>query len=517
MKSKLISILLCVLVLGATFFLIRSFPTEKIGSTHETEETETYAEEVPAPVSISRAYVIETAHDAEDLIARLAYGSEKNYETALDDIVLRLTKSSAYLKDELQDYYGASYFSKIADVFREINESPFLNSSAFSTRVSKMLTELENAYPADAAREISEDDPSAPMYYPKFDTDANGSIALAMLAIYRQQYQKNTGAILLTFGGNLMIGDTILGAEQEDSFRSQLSACKYPFPLYKLSSVLRTDSASFSNLESPLTDSTEISGATEAIKGLPSYAKLLKEGGLDVVSLSNDKILSYGNQGKADTLDALKEAGISYSEEGSISYYQTSLGTVAHLSYNIIDEIGRNVNLTYADAPKKDIAAARQAGAKFVVVHFNWVNTEKNPWDPCMSQVRTARAAVDNGANLVIGTHPEAIEAIEQYKGISIIYSPGNLSNRGGSNSPSFLFQQSFTLDANGNALPGQIQLFPLTSSGGTSSVPQLLLDDASVENFRLNLVSVSRTLRYGLGKTANFTAEHLNLIRITK
>ena len=170
---------------------------------------------------------------------------------------------------------------------------------------------------------------------------------------------------------------------------------------------------------------------TGVVKGLPSYAEHLKNSGIDVVSIANPGTLGYGSSGKEDTKQALIDAKLSFTDEGTVSYLETEIGTVAYLSYDIVDEVKGNSGGAFIDAPKQDIAAAKAAGAKLVVVNFNWITTEKNNWDPCMAQVLTTRAAVDNGAGLVIGSHPDSIQAIERYKGVCVIYSTGTLFKKG--------------------------------------------------------------------------------------
>ncbi len=513
MKSKFIGAVLCLAALAATFWLIHSFPTYTPAPEEEEPITQiTIENSIPSVENTSRSFVITAAHDAENLLTRLAYGEDKNFETSLRDLVLRLDRSGEYLKDQLQDYYGAAYFAKVADVLEDIITNPFTGSADFNTRVSKLLIELEHAYPAEIAETLHENHPETPMYYPKFDTDANGVTSLAMLSVFRQQYQKRTGSVLLTLGGNLVTGDTLLGGEGEKSFKNQAAQSKYPFPLYKVSSVLATDTASFANFQSPLT--TSIGAEASLVKGQPEYAGLLKKGSLEMLSLSSP---SLSGDLKNDTIKALNEAGLSYTDEGSVSYVKTDLGTVAYLTYDIIDEISGNVNLTYADAPKADIATAKAAGAKFVVVHFNWVNTFRIPAEPSTSQVKTARAAIDNGANLVFGSGPNLAEGLEQYKGATIVYSAGDLSAKGESPSPSFLFQQAFTLDENSNAVPGEILVIPTVAGTEANPAPSLLLDAASASQFEKNIVQWSRSIRYGIGRTSNFTTNALNLISIQK
>lgn len=516
MKSKIIGSLLCIAVLAATWWLIRSAPSEVIRNTESKTETSTLPSTSEKPVEVSRAYVIETAHDAEDFLKRLAYDKDKSYEKSISNLVLRLEESSDYLKTELQDYYGATYFSKIAAVFRDVQANPFQDSATFGTRVGKMLTELENAYPADIAESANENDPENPMYYPKFDTAANGTTTLAMLAIYRQQYSKNTGSLLLTFGGNLMIGDTLLEAQNPDSFNNQQKTSKYCYPLYSLSSVLASDSVSFANLSSPLTESITSNTVAGAVKGLPSYSVLIRNGGVEVVSLSDTRMLSYGESGKSDTASALNQGQITQTDEGVIAYYSTSIGTVAYLSYNIIDEIRANVNQTFSEIPKADIATAKENGAKIVIVHFNWNTMEDDAWDPCKGQINSARAAVDNGADLVIGTAPDSISTVEYYNDSYIVYSPGNLYNRQAEKGSAFLFQQAFTLDANGNATAGEVQILPIGFTN-EDSLPAFLLDAQSAKEFQSEIIKVSKTLKYGVNKRANFPVSKLNIISIQK
>jgi poly-gamma-glutamate synthesis protein (capsule biosynthesis protein) len=513
MKRKIISTLLCLVAIGATFWLLFYGPSEPLPSP-TTEEAITLPDtEQDVPTTLSRTYVIKAAHDVEDLIDRLAVGADKSYEKSIPDLAERFQKSAEYLKDELSDFEGASYFTIISGILQDLAATPFTDSVSFSQRVSQILTSLESAYPAEAAQKINPNDADSPMYYPSFDTNANGKTAAALLAVYRQQVQKNSNSVLITVGGNVIFGDTLLGSEDENSFQSLQQKNELPYPFYKLSPILLTDSASFANLEAPLTES--IGTATEAgsIKGLPKYASLLKSAGIDGVSLGNSSILSYGEEGKNDTKAALDEAGVIYSDEGKIAYQQTSLGIAAFLTYDIIEEIGKNVNLTYADAPKQDIAAAREAGAKFIVVQFNWVNTEKKDWDPCMSQILTARAAVDNGADLVFGSHTNAIEAIEQYKGKSIVYSAGDLFTK--QNTSTFLFQQAFTLDSEGNAVPGEMFLLPIMK--GEGGIPTPVLDAESATAFQNEIIKASSTVRYGTEKKNGFSKDKLNMIFIQK
>ena len=76
-------------------------------------------------------------------------------------------------------------------------------------------------------------------------------------------------------------------------------------------------------------------------------------------------------------------------------------------------------------ALKKDVAAARAAGADVVVVMPHW-GVEYTA-RPTAQQQRLGRAAIDAGADMVIGNHPHWVGAMEVYKGKPIWYALGNL------------------------------------------------------------------------------------------
>ena len=73
---------------------------------------------------------------------------------------------------------------------------------------------------------------------------------------------------------------------------------------------------------------------------------------------------------------------------------------------------------------KADVAALQQQGVDIIVVSFHWGRegtTELRPYQPLL-----ARAAIDAGADLVIGHHPHVLQRIEEYKQGLILYSLGN-------------------------------------------------------------------------------------------
>jgi poly-gamma-glutamate synthesis protein (capsule biosynthesis protein) len=75
---------------------------------------------------------------------------------------------------------------------------------------------------------------------------------------------------------------------------------------------------------------------------------------------------------------------------------------------------------------KVDIAAARKAGADIVIVWPHW--GIEYTTGPSAFQVSLGHAAIDAGADLVIGNHPHWAQAMEVYRGKPIWYALGNFT-----------------------------------------------------------------------------------------
>ena len=103
------------------------------------------------------------------------------------------------------------------------------------------------------------------------------------------------------------------------------------------------------------------------------------------------------------------------------------------------------------EAMKDDMVAriqeAKANGATLVLVYIHWgIERETVPND---TQIMLGHAAIDAGADLVVGSHPHVIQGWELYQGRYIVYSLGNFCFGGNSNprdKDCMLFQQTFTV-----------------------------------------------------------------------
>ena len=197
----------------------------------------------------------------------------------------------------------------------------------------------------------------------------------------------------------------------------------------------------------------------------PRLAETLKYVGIDVGSPNGNHNMEYGRDAMLDTIDALEKYGVralgvgkNITEARKPVILERKGTRVAFLAYNSAirpeeeadagragvvpmrvhtsyEQVERNQpgmppvvhTFPYRDdlaAMKDDIQKAKQA-ADIVVACFHfgihYLRAELAEY-----QKDVAHAAIDAGADVIVGTHPHVLKAIEVYKGKVIFYSLGD-------------------------------------------------------------------------------------------
>jgi poly-gamma-glutamate synthesis protein (capsule biosynthesis protein) len=169
----------------------------------------------------------------------------------------------------------------------------------------------------------------------------------------------------------------------------------------------------------------------------PALIGGLAEAGFDWLSLGNNHIRDAGATGIRQTIEHLDAAGIAHSGAGADlaaarrpALLEAGGVTVALLGYDTIAasywaEADRTGSAPMTEAiVREDVAAARAAGADLVIVFPHW-GTEYR-LGPSSQQLRLGHAAIDAGADLVIGNHPHWAQGLEWYAGRPIWFALGN-------------------------------------------------------------------------------------------
>lgn len=162
------------------------------------------------------------------------------------------------------------------------------------------------------------------------------------------------------------------------------------------------------------------------------------QGRFDAVSLANNHSGDYGSAAFRETMQHLEQSGIAYfgggenlSEAHKPLWINRKDLKIAVLGYNEFKprsfEAGANhPGIAWSEDSHviADIRAAKAAGADLIIpfMHWGWEREGK----PSERQRQLARKMIDEGAALVVGSHPHVTQGAETYKGKPIIYSLGN-------------------------------------------------------------------------------------------
>lgn len=153
-----------------------------------------------------------------------------------------------------------------------------------------------------------------------------------------------------------------------------------------------------------------------------AFADALAEAGVDIVTTANNHSLDRRFYGLSRTLDVLDRLGIRHTgtfrtpEEPRILMVEQNHIRIALMAYSygtngISFDKGKEYTLNLIDEAKirADIAAAREQGAELIIVglHFG----QEYQQAPNDSQIALAAACFDEGADIVLGTHPHVVQA----------------------------------------------------------------------------------------------------------
>ena len=238
--------------------------------------------------------------------------------------------------------------------------------------------------------------------------------------------------------------------------------------------------------------------------GSPDYAQALSNNSVEAVTMENNHIGDFGEEGIASTIAAMESVGVVWSNKDNMGVYETNGIRIGMLAYQIVPPL-RSDEMQAAELQQKvaaDIAKAKET-CDLVTVSFHWGKeldyTPRN--ESPYYQVTLGRAAIDAGADLVLGHHSHRINPIERYKGRYIVYSLANCSFAG-NNKPSdmctFIFQCRFRvkdgeiIDNPFRIIPCRISsrrdyndfaITPFTESSNISTVISTMTNKSNIKN----------------------------------
>jgi hypothetical protein len=191
------------------------------------------------------------------------------------------------------------------------------------------------------------------------------------------------------------------------------------FPFSQVGDRLRSADLLVGNLECVRSWLGEVSTNHNPFRCPPAAIDALKRAGFDLVSVANNHALDYGEVGFRDMIRNLEAGGLAHFGQESFTpkpqppfirkIRGIKVGLLAYY-YPPID-------------PKRDVKAARSQ-VDVLAVFNHW--GPEGEVEPLPLQQRLARAYIDGGADLVVGTHAHVVQPIAWHRGKLIAYGIGN-------------------------------------------------------------------------------------------
>jgi hypothetical protein len=238
------------------------------------------------------------------------------------------------------------------------------------------------------------------------------------------------------------VGDIML----DRTFRVMLASGELDFPWRHLGTQLRSADLALGNLESALGTGGRPEAKGYTFRAPPGAAESLALAGFDLLSLANNHAMDFGPAMLLQAIEMLENQGIGVIGAGAneAAAYRTVLREVrglqlAFLGYVDVPQEYRGFDtrewqagaespgVAWADPDRirADVAAAREtADLVIVVLHSGYEYVVP----PSAEQIAAAHAAVEAGADLVIGHHAHLLQGVELYQGGVIAYGLGNFA-----------------------------------------------------------------------------------------
>ena len=220
----------------------------------------------------------------------------------------------------------------------------------------------------------------------------------------------------------LAVGDLMVHQPQLEAARRGPDSWDFRPQIAPLADLLREGDLTVGNLE------VTLGGGRGGYTGYPVFsapddlAETLKEAGFDLLFTANNHCLDRGEAGALRTLEVLDRLDLAHtgtfpaSRDPAPAVLSAGGITFAFLSYTygtngIPVPSGVRVNGTQEARIAADVRAARGTSADLVVVGLHYGPEYRT--EPHASQLGPVRAALEAGADLILGGHPHVLQRVD--------------------------------------------------------------------------------------------------------
>lgn len=223
------------------------------------------------------------------------------------------------------------------------------------------------------------------------------------------------------------IGDIMCHNSQfKDAYNSETSTYDFSYVFDNISTYTKTADLCIGNLE------TTFAGEEKGYSGYPQFntpdnlAYELKGIGLDVLTTAGNHALDTGYTGLSRTIDVLKDADISHlgtyqsqEEQDKVLIKFVKGLKIAFVNYTY----GTNgipvpkdktycVNLINKELISKQLDVAKSQDPDIIIACMHWGNEYQTKQNS--TQMELADFLIQNGADIILGTHPHVLQPYEK-------------------------------------------------------------------------------------------------------
>lgn len=255
-------------------------------------------------------------------------------------------------------------------------------------------------------------------------------ISFVQIPVFSCIKEASAKELQISFVGDILLAQPL--QSKIDSF-----GIKYIFD--KVKNIFKTSDLVMANLESAVADSgTPVNGKQYTFRAKKEILQGLNFAGINLVNLANNHVLDFGREAFEETMDNLSEEKINYVGAG-LNLQQAFSPFVFKKNKSKVFFFGANKIIPneswYAEENKSGIAGVENPDflinqikkvdkKALVVVYLHW--GEEGKITPNINQRNLAKRLIDNGADIVVGSHPHVLQGLEFYKDKLIVYSLGN-------------------------------------------------------------------------------------------
>lgn len=231
----------------------------------------------------------------------------------------------------------------------------------------------------------------------------------------------------------LFTGDAMF----DRNIRAVAEKNNYSFILEEMTDYLKGFNLVITNLEGPITDneSQSIDSEVGSIDNYiftfdPQITSVLKENNFALLNLGNNHILNFDEEGLEQTTTYLKESNLLYFGDTGTNLVSPSISQhfenlkIIFINYNQFT--GQGIESTL------ELISQLKPQTDFLVLYAHW--GEEYQEEPNETIKEQAYKFIDQGVDIIVGSHPHVIQTHEMYQGKHIYYSLGN-----------FVFDQYFS------------------------------------------------------------------------